>query len=303
MFILKGARRNRMSVKNNRLLKKLKRTTACWLTAAMVLSCFGTVAGAATGEDANDTSLYGEISVGKSAEWTNEDKYIGKVKLSVPGEEATKKIAVVFAVDKSNSTADAEFPAAAKKFVSDLGQKKKLDVKVGVVVGDSVAYDAIRETSDGQETGLLDITTGSSAIDRALDTPFKDYIKEGDRYIGGSNSQALVLKAEEILDGADTDTDKYIVLLTDMYTYIYNGNLTTADGNVHDNMPCSKDLGFTNASTKEQTADGAFLQQYNDSLTSPQTGSSEGGQHFTNVQFTSGKICIIPILMKKISLI
>jgi len=121
-----------------------------------------------------------------------------EVTLSLPSAEYTNTLDIVFAIDKSTSGEEGGFAGAAIGLLNQLKNIEGLNVKVGVVVGDALARDAVSVTSKGAYSGLVDISkeAGLAAVTTAINTKLNEKF-EG--YLGGSNSQGLVVKANEML--------------------------------------------------------------------------------------------------------
>ena len=194
-----------------------------------------------------------------------------KITLSLPSAEYTNTLDLVFAIDKSNSGDQAGFAGAAIDLLNELTEVENLKVKVGVVFGDALARDAVQVTSNGKYSGLVDISneTGLNAVKTAINTKLDGTITG---YLGGSNTQGLVVKANEMLQGTKAGDDKQIVLLSDFMVYCYNGEVTY-NGKTYQ-VPCSKSFGS-----------GSYLDQI-DNRTTDTTGYM-GGSPRTNAKYTS----------------
>jgi Mg-chelatase subunit ChlD len=146
------------------------------------------------------------------------------VTLSLPSAEYQNAIDIVFAMDSStsaeNSTVFTESVNAL--FASIIENNPNIVLKVGVIRFRGRAHDAIKYLSDNAYSGLTVYNDASKTyIEQALNMS-EDDIKAA--FGSGSNTHGGIDIANEWLK-ADTEVDddhKYLVLLTDGKTYIWN---------------------------------------------------------------------------------
>lgn len=137
-----------------------------------------------------------------------------KVTLSFPGKREAEASDVVFVLDKSGASAQADIYKQAKEFLEQISQKAKadgLDIKVGVVLFNRVG---------NIQQPLTDVVTGYDDILNAMNSSLHS----------GTNMDAGLLAAKSILD-ADTAVkaeNKHVILISDGATYLYckNGDYT-----------------------------------------------------------------------------
>ena len=146
------------------------------------------------------------------------------VTLSLPSAEYQNAIDIVFAMDSSSSAQNsAVFTASVNAlFESIIENNPNIVLKVGVIRFRGRAHDAIEYLSDGAYSGLTVYNDASSDyINSALNMSEAD-IKAA--FGSGSNTHGGIDIANEWLR-SDTEVDddhKYLVLLTDGKTYIWN---------------------------------------------------------------------------------
>jgi Mg-chelatase subunit ChlD len=146
------------------------------------------------------------------------------VTLSLPSAEYQNAIDIVFAMDSSTSAENsAVFTESVNAlFNSIIENNDNIKLKVGVIRFRGRAHDAVEYLSDGTYSGLTLYTDESKTyIDQALNMS-EDDIKaafgSGSNTHGGIDIANEWLKADEEVD----DDHKYLVLLTDGKTYIWN---------------------------------------------------------------------------------
>ncbi|MGI6212324.1 MAG: Spy0128 family protein [Anaerovoracaceae bacterium] len=169
------------------------------------------------------------------------------VTLSLPSAEYEKKanVDVVLVMDKSAYSDIKNIEAAADQAL-DFFASSDTNVKFGVVVYDGWGHDAYSLANKGMDdvTGLVEVTDSSKdEIKNAIS--FK--IGSSKWSIGGSNSEQPVRLANRML-AADTETpdsNKFLILLSDMETYVYEGNITM-DGETYGPAPISRNAGNGN---------------------------------------------------------
>lgn len=139
-----------------------------------------------------------------------------EITLTFPGKQDILGSDVVFVLDKSGASAQADIFNLAKQFLAEVKKKaeeKGIPVKVGVVLFNYVG-NIKRE--------LTDLTTGYDDILKAMNSSVSM----------GTNMHAGLLAAKKMLD-ADTKVapkNKHVILISDGATYLYskNGDYTKA---------------------------------------------------------------------------
>ncbi len=167
-----------------------------------------------------------DVSGSKTAEPTelDSDHRETTVTLSLPSAEYQNKIDIVFAMDSSTSAENSTvfIECVNELFESILSNNPNLDLKVGVVRFRGRAHDAIAYLSENTYTELVTYSDDTKTyIERALSMT-EDEVKaafgSGSNTHGGIDIANEWLKADEEVD----DDHKYLVLLTDGKTYIWN---------------------------------------------------------------------------------
>ncbi len=197
--------------------KWFRRTLAMLMAAVLVLS-----AGSALAEETNQAF---DVSGSKTASPVelNEDNRETTVTLSLPSAEYQNKVDIVFVMDSSTSSkGGAVFREAAQDlFDAVLENNPNIDLKVGVIRFRGRAHDAIAYLSANAFKELAPYNEAAEYISTALAME-ED---EAERIFGnGSNTHGGLDIANEWLK-ADTgvdDANKYVVLMTDAKTYIWN---------------------------------------------------------------------------------
>ncbi len=186
----------------------LKRNKAPW--AALAALAMAVVAAVALFVATPTTVLAiesSDVTVDKTATELTEDNK-STVTLSLVGETDKTYSDVVFVLDKSTSV---DVKTAAKAMLSSLlTQAGDNKIKVGVVIFNKDDYVAC---------GLTELTSDSYAtIEAAIDTEMSS----------GTNLEAGLLAAQDMLESDTTvaDSAKYVVLVTDGVSYIYDNNGT-----------------------------------------------------------------------------
>ena len=178
----------------------------------------------------------------KSKTATNLDaNYESKVTLSLPAADYQKSIDVVFVIDDTHAGSGI-FAESAKGLVDSLAAQDNLDINLGIVTFDAVARDWLNVTSEEQYSGLesLGDEGAVTAIKTAIDTELSSSGEGQEKKLGGSNTEWAVDMATEMLNSG-TGSEKYMVMFSDMYGYVYRGDLTV-DGTAYQNVPLSKRL-------------------------------------------------------------
>jgi len=152
---------------------------------------------------------------GDKVDLTPDDKQV-EITISLPSEESKDVFDIVFVIDNSNETAILQ--AKAKELLNEL-LAEGLRINVAVIKFTGRYQDMIERMSNGQYSGLtlLD-SSNEGVIQQAIDTPI-------DRSLSGrgTNIPAGLEKGLELLDNSDTPDDhKYLIMLTDARSYIYN---------------------------------------------------------------------------------
>lgn len=164
---------------------------------------------------------------------------ISEVTLSLPAEDYTKSMDVVFVIDDTHAGSGI-FEEAVNELLDELAGKDKLDVNVGVVAFDAVSRDWLKVTSGGAKSGLVSIGEGDNldAVKKAVGTELA-YDGEGQKKkIGGTNTEWPVDMAAEMLESGDGE-DKYLIMFSDLYGYVYRGEIEL-DGETYSDVPLSK---------------------------------------------------------------
>ena len=177
-----------------------------------------------------------ETSKSKTA--TNLDaNYESQVTLSLPAADFKSEIDVVFVIDDTHAGSGI-FSGSVQKLLDELCAKNNLDVNVGIVTFDAVARDWLDVTSNGSISGLVPLDENYDAIIDAVNTQLS-YSSTGEEMkIGGTNTEAAVEKANEMLSSG-TGSEQHVVMFSDMYGYVYYGDLTVG-GETYHNVPLSK---------------------------------------------------------------
>ena len=163
--------------------------------------------------------------------------YTSNVTLSLPAADFEPEIDVVFVIDDTHAGSGI-FSGSVQKLLDELCAKNNLDVNVGIVTFDAVARDWLDVTSNGSISGLVPLDENYDAIIGAVNTQLS-YSSTGEEMkIGGTNTEAAVEKANEMLSSG-TGSEQHVVMFSDMYGYVYYGDLTVG-GETYHNVPLSK---------------------------------------------------------------
>lgn len=198
-----------MKQRNNR-----KRWVAGLLGAFLALCLAPVVANATSGATVADSgSSAWEVSKSKSATQLDEN-YESDVTLSLPSAQEELVSDVVFVLDKSTSTSVRDDAVNMLDSLRDQVEKTDATVKVGVVIFNTEATDALQ---------LTELTSDNfSTIESAM--------RSGSG--SGTNTHAGMLAGKAMLD-EDTSVDagrKYLVLVSDGITYMYGETGTVTKG-------------------------------------------------------------------------
>ena len=181
--------------------------------------------------------------VSKSKEATNlDDNYESQVTLSLPAADYKRSMDVVLVIDDTHAGSTI-FEDAVSNLLSELAAKDTLDINVGVVAFDAVSRDWLSATTGGAYSGLVSIQDADAlaALENAVSTQL-NYDGTGyTKKVGGTNTEWAIDMASDMLSTGSGE-DKYIVMFSDLYGYIYRGDLTI-DGTTYSNVPVSKRIG------------------------------------------------------------
>ncbi len=185
-----------------------------------------------------------DISKSKTA--TNLDENLeSDVTLALPAAEYRQTMDVVFVIDDTHAGSGI-FAKSVSNLLDELASKKNLDISVGVVAFDAVSRDWLSATSGGTRSGLVSIQEEGAleALKKAVETKLS-YDSNGYRKkVGGTNTEWPVEMASQMLQNGSGE-DKYLIMFSDLYGYIYRGDLTI-DGVTYHDVPLSKRLGSWN---------------------------------------------------------
>ena len=184
--------------------------------------------------------------ISKSKEATNLDgNYESQVTLSLPAADYKRSMDVVLVIDDTHAGSTI-FEDAVSNLLSELAAKDTLDINVGVVAFDAVSRDWLSATTGGAYSGLVSIQDADAlaALENAVSTQL-NYDGTGyTKKVGGTNTEWAIDMASDMLSTGSGE-DKYIVMFSDLYGYMYRGDLTI-DGTTYSNVPVSKRIGTWN---------------------------------------------------------
>ena len=190
--------------------------------------------------------LDSEWETSKSKTATNlDDNYESDVTLSLPAADYERTIDVVFVIDDTHAGSDI-FYDAVNNLLTELSEKDTLDINVGVVAFDAVSRDWLSATSNGDYSNLVSIKDSDAlnAVQKAIMTQL-DYDGSGHMTkVGATNTEWPVDMAAEMLRNG-TGEEKYLIMFSDLYGYVYRGELTL-DGTTYYDVPLSKRIGTWN---------------------------------------------------------
>ena len=182
-----------------------------------------------------------DVSRSKTAKPLDTSTWTSNVTLSLPSAEYEPVIDVVFILDDTYA-GNGIFKDAATALLNELSEKKNLDVNVGIVNFDAVARDWVAATTNSQYSGLVSLknTEGLTALQSAIDTKLDKNNDGQTKKIGATNIEWPLEMAQNML-ASGKGTEKYAILFSDMYGYVYRGDLII-DGQAYENVPLSKRL-------------------------------------------------------------
>lgn len=182
-----------------------------------------------------------EWQVSKSKTATNLDtNFESQITLSLPAADYKPAVDVVFVIDDTHAGSGI-FAGAVENLLNELQSKENLDINIGIVTFDAVARDWLDVTSDGALSGLVPLNENFDSIVTAVNTKLS-YDSEGEeKKVGATNLEWPVDMANDMLEQG-TGSDKYLVMFSDMYGYVYRGDITIDDVTYYD-VPLSKRIG------------------------------------------------------------
>lgn len=182
-----------------------------------------------------------DVSRSKTAKPLDTSTWTSNVTLSLPSAEYEPVIDVVFILDDTYA-GNGIFKDAATALLNELSEKKNLDVNVGIVNFDAVARDWVAATTNSQHSGLVSLknTEGLTALQSAIATKLDKKNDGQTKKIGATNIEWPLEMAQNML-ASGKGTEKYAILFSDMYGYVYRGDLII-DGQTYENVPLSKRL-------------------------------------------------------------
>ena len=185
--------------------------------------------------DVSRSKIASGLTKNSNGDWTTD------VTLSLPSAEYKPVIDVVFILDDSHAGNEI-FKNAATSLLTELSQKENVDVNVGIVNFDAVARDWVAATTNSQYSGLISVKNaeGLQALNTAIATKLA-YENDGQKKkVGATNIEWPLEMAQNML-ASGKGTEKYAILFSDMYGYVYRGDLII-DGQTYKNVPLSKRL-------------------------------------------------------------
>ena len=182
-----------------------------------------------------------DVSRSKTAKPLDTSTWTSNVTLSLPSAEYEPVIDVVFILDDTYA-GNGIFKDAATGLLNELSEKKNLDVNVGIVNFDAVARDWVAATTNSKYSGLVSLknTEGLTALQNAIATKLDKNNDGQTKKIGATNIEWPLEMAQNML-ASGKGTEKYAILFSDMYGYVYRGDLII-DGQTYENVPLSKRL-------------------------------------------------------------
>lgn len=164
---------------NRRKHKLSRRILAMLLTAAMFVTMFPAAMFATPTAEVGSEGVP-KLDVSKSKTATNlqqnaDGDWQSNVTLSLPSEEYSQTMDVVFVIDDS-SAGSGIFADPAMDLLDTLRATENLNVNVGIVTFDALARDWVDVTSDGVYKNLVSVKSeeGYSALSEAIHTELSD---------------------------------------------------------------------------------------------------------------------------------
>jgi hypothetical protein len=192
-----------------------------------------------------------EVNKSKTATELDENDQT-TVTLSLPAAEITKATAdVVFVMDHSGYADIKDIATAVTTLLGSLKAKQNLTVNIGVISFDSWGVDAISQFTDGKSSGM--VTLNDANYETILGA-----IQSGARlYLGGSNTEQPIRMANAMLaSDKDENTSKYMVVLSDFLTYVYEGSATVTNDDktttTYDHIPVGSAIAGNDMSVLEE---------------------------------------------------
>ena len=229
----------------NRQKHKLsRRILAMLLTAAILVTMFPAAMFAAPTTGGLPSNIDWSPSKSKTAT-ALDDNFEADVTLSLPAADYERNIDVVILMDDTHATSSI-FTDAANNLLNQLANKENLNISVGIVAFDAVARDWVDATSDSY-SGLVSLKDENGekdeeavkALQNAIETQLSSDKEGTQKRIGGTNTEWPIALATEMLDGRNSE--KYIVMFSDLFGYVYRGDMTVNDV-TYENVPMSKRL-------------------------------------------------------------
>jgi len=185
--------------------------------------------------DVSRSKIASDLKKNSNGDWTTD------VTLSLPSAEYEPVIDVVLILDDTYA-GNGIFKDAATGLLNELSEKKNLDVNVGIVNFDAVARDWVAATTNSQYSGLVSLknTEGLTALQNAIATKLDKNNDGQTKKIGATNIEWPLEMAQDML-ASGKGTEKYAILFSDMYGYVYRGDLII-DDQTYENVPLSKRL-------------------------------------------------------------
>ena len=165
--------------------------------------------------------------------------YTSNVTLSLPAADFEPEIDVVFVIDDTHAGSGI-FAGSVEKLLNELRAKDNLDVNIGVVTFDAIARDWLQVTSNRELSGLVSLNEHYDAILEAINTELTADGEGALKRLGGSNTEWPLAMANEMLSRGN-GSEQHVVMFSDMFGYVYRGDLTIGDTTYHD-VPLSKKL-------------------------------------------------------------
>lgn len=224
----------------NRQKHKLsRRILAMLLAAAMLVTMFPAAMFAAPITGSGSESVP-QLDVSKSKTATNLEQneagdWQSDVTLSLPSEEYSQKMDVVFVIDDT-SAGSGIFEDSVTQLLTELAETENLDINVGIVAFDAVARDWLAATSDYEGMVPVKDENAFQALKTAVSTTLAYENSGYTQKIGATNTEWPIDMATEMLNSGRADAEKYMLVFSDMYGYVYRGQMTI-NNQVFDNVP------------------------------------------------------------------